>query len=298
MKALLTVAFTTLSLSLATLGCGGIYGPIIVDIGDDDGGGYAGSSGGGRGGVPAPVGGTGGALFPTAPPPLDSRVAYFSFDEGSGTDLIDSSLNANHGKLVEGTMRPSPPIAVPNWVEGKLGQAYGFDGLNDWAVIPSSDSINAVGVTNKGVSLAAWVKFDRYDQISDNGPWPFRFIIQRDKAGSGSVEHFGLGLREGRPFGNISFFFLEAPEVIALNEWTHLAMTYDGVVGTLYINGRPIREEVIAAPISPDTTPIIIGAGENNGLMKEFSSAAVDEVYIYARQLTPFEVVNVMMQKR
>lgn len=50
-------------------------------------------------------------------------VAYWSFDEGSGTTAEDfSPANANTGNLTNG----------PTWTTGQIGRAVSFDGVDDY----------------------------------------------------------------------------------------------------------------------------------------------------------------------
>src|SRR4029453_19442437 len=53
-------------------------------------------------------------------------VAYWKFDEGSGTTVSDSSANGNTGTLVNG----------PLWTAGRVGNALFFDGIDDNITVP------------------------------------------------------------------------------------------------------------------------------------------------------------------
>ena len=66
-------------------------------------------------------------------------VGYWRFDEGSGSIAYDYSGNGNNGTLING----------PTWVDGILGKALEFDGVNDYVNIPDSSSldINGTGIT-------------------------------------------------------------------------------------------------------------------------------------------------------
>ena len=52
---------------------------------------------------------------------LNGLVAWWKFDETSGTVAYDSSGNGNDGNLTNG----------PTWTDGKIGGALSFDGHND-----------------------------------------------------------------------------------------------------------------------------------------------------------------------
>jgi len=70
-------------------------------------------------------------------------VAYWNFDEGSGTIAADSSGNGNNGTLVNG----------PSWTNGIKGKALLFDGVDDNVTVPNSNSLNLAN----SFTLSAWV---------------------------------------------------------------------------------------------------------------------------------------------
>ena len=66
-------------------------------------------------------------------------VAYWSFDEGTGTTTYDGSDNGNHGTFV--TVASSP-----KWTNGKVGGALSFDGVDDYVEVPDSSSLNLANI--------------------------------------------------------------------------------------------------------------------------------------------------------
>ena len=89
-------------------------------------------------------------------------VAYWKFDEGSGTTVADSSGNGNTGTLVNG----------PLWTAGRVGNALFFDGIDDNVTVPDSTSLDL----SSSFTLSAWVNPDRLRQ-SD-----FRSILAKNTA--------------------------------------------------------------------------------------------------------------------
>lgn len=69
--------------------------------------------------------------------------------------------------------------------------------------------------------------------------------------------------------------------------WTHLAMTFDGSVCSLYMNGVQFFSETVNPAYSPDdlVTPMVIGYRWNND--SSFFTGVIDEVRIYDHALTP-----------
>ena len=80
------------------------------------------------------------ASFTVSPSGL---VAYWKFDEGSGTTVSDSSGNGNTGTLVNG----------PLWTAGRVGNALFFDGIDDNVTVPDSNSLDL----SSSFTLSAWV---------------------------------------------------------------------------------------------------------------------------------------------
>ena len=67
-------------------------------------------------------------------PLFNSRglVGYWKFDEGTGTQALDSSGNSNTGTLTNG----------PTWTSGKVGNAIQFDGSNDYVNCGTGSKLN------------------------------------------------------------------------------------------------------------------------------------------------------------
>ncbi|RJS75398.1 PEGA domain-containing protein, partial [Methanophagales archaeon] len=71
-------------------------------------------------------------------------VGYWKFDEGAGTTAVDSSGNNNNGTLIDN----------PDWVNGKIGKALGFNGSTNYVEINDSDSLDGFDE----ITIEAWVK--------------------------------------------------------------------------------------------------------------------------------------------
>ena len=97
------------------------------------------------------------ASFTVAPSNL---VAYWKFDEGSGTTAADSSGNGNTGTLING----------PLWTAGKAGNALYFDGIDDNVTVLDSASLHL----SSAFTLSAWVNpaatFTDYRAIVTKNP--------------------------------------------------------------------------------------------------------------------------------
>jgi hypothetical protein len=74
---------------------------------------------------------------------------------------------------------------------------------------------------------------------------------------------------------------------VALNAWTHLAVTYDGSSMRFYTNGVLVRTTSNVTPIKASTGNLRIGG---NSVWGEFFSGLIDDVRIYNRALTATEI--------
>jgi Concanavalin A-like lectin/glucanases superfamily len=235
-------------------------------------GGSAGSAPGGTGGTIA-VGGL----------PSNGLIGYWKFDEGSGSKIADGSTAKNDGAVLEGASSDAAVHPSPTWGAGKYGKALAIDGLNDWVRMGDSDSLDSTGVNNS-VSVSIWIKLNKYNTLK-----PFNVIAQRHELGT-RVEQFMLGMFNGAPTGVIHHFIGTSVVNTPLNEWVHMAMTYNGISQIIYMNGAMVSSQDVGWPIATDETPFTIGAGINENDVIEQIDGWVDEARLYNVELTSGDI--------
>jgi VanZ family protein len=145
-------------------------------------------------------------------------VAAYDFNEGTGTTLIDLSGHGNSG-AVTGAV----------WTaEGKAGGALVFERAQDVVIVPHSRSLDFA----HQMTLEGWV----YPTRTQRG---WRPLLQKDS----DVYFLVASSKAGplKPGGGGVFGLLTeavtATAAIPINQWTHLALTYDGSWLALYVNG-------------------------------------------------------------
>ena len=251
-------------------------------------GGTGGTKTGGTGGTGTTTGGTagtgvggaGGTAVVVVP---GKPIGYWKFDEGTGTAVADASGNSNAGTIVQGSTSDAAAHPAPVWEDGKFGKAITIDGLDDWVRVPDSDSIDNTGIMNN-VSISAWIKLSRYNDLK-----PYNVVAQRHLSAT-RVEQFFMGLNNGAPAVGINFFYGVGVTNVPLNEWVHMAMTYDGILQCGYINGVMSICQDVGWPVATDETPFTMGGGINEADVIEQMAGLLDEVQLYDVALTAAEV--------
>jgi hypothetical protein len=76
-------------------------------------------------------------------------------------------------------------------------------------------------------------------------------------------------------------------ESSAVDTWTYVAVTYDGSVLRLYVNGRDVASREVPEALQHSTLPLWIGGNQPYG---EHFDGVIDELRIYARALTTAEL--------
>jgi hypothetical protein len=199
--------------------------------------------------------------------PIGGLVAAYSFNEGGGSSVTDTSGSANHGTILGATWNAS----------GRYGSALSFDGVNDWVTVNDSNSLD---LTN-GMTLEAWV---RPTTLSG-----WRTAIMKE-ASTGLT--YGLYAHDNMPWPATYVhttidWSASGTSPITLNEWTHLAAAYDGATLRLHVNGVEVASRAVSGNITASSLPLRIGG---NAPWGEYFQGMIDDVRVYRRALSPSEI--------
>jgi hypothetical protein len=206
--------------------------------------------------------------------PLDpDLVAWYRFEE----DEIDGTVIDEVG-LHDGACDADQ---CPLVIEGAVGKAAEFDGIDDIVRVALSDLL----VVDAQITVALWVRIDVADE---------EFRTFASKAYGAMVDDtWELGLAGTE----IQFILMVTPlefesvgsGAAPLATWVHAAGVWDGEVIRLYLDGALIGETV-ATEIVQDDHDITLGAGNDFGTDQNFLDGALDEVRIYRRALAEDEI--------
>ena len=195
--------------------------------------------------------------------------------KGDG-NVIDS-VGTNNGTLYNTT----------NYAVGEVQQSFIFNGVDQWAEIPDSPSLNPTNA----LTVEAWV------YVSGNPNTDFASVIYKFSPVDASLNQYELATHYIN--GQLHFFpvimlpgwtYFDGNTVVQFNTWYRVAMTYDGSSLRLYVNGALDGSIAASGIIAPKPVPLRIG-GASTGPW--FFNGRVDEVSLYNRALSASEVQSI-----
>lgn len=191
--------------------------------------------------------------------------------ETDASDLI----GGHHGAFFAGTVVTAPRVTAL----GKVGGAFNFDGTVHVRV-PDSAALKPAQFTAE-----AWVFPTAQDLVPHT-------IVARGFV----INTWVLRLFRNKPqFWSHGEQGLEGPSVIPLNEWTYLAISFDGTTKRIYVNGVEVasRDGLGALVYEAVAVPVTIGADFRSNKSDELFNGRIDEVALYNRALTADEVASI-----
>jgi chitodextrinase len=207
----------------------------------------------------------------TTPTTIPGLVAAFSFNEGPGTTVVDSSGNGNNGTIANATWSTS----------GKYASALVFNGTNALVTVPDAASLHLT----TSMTLEAWV-----NPSAVNSVW-------RDVIYKGNDNYYLEGSSGGGPSPAVGGTFggananVYGSAALALNTWAHLAATYDGTTLRLYVNGTQVSSVPRTGSIATSSNPLQIGG---DGIYGQYFNGLIDEVRVYNVALTQAQIQSDM----
>ncbi len=181
-------------------------------------------------------------------------------------------IGGHHGTFFAGTVATAPRVTA----SGKVGGAFDFDGTVH-VRIPDSAALKPERFTAEGWVFPATEDILAHSVVARGAfgnTWAMRLINNRVQFWS----HGGHGL--------------QAPTEIPLNEWTHLAVSFDGKAKRIFVNGLEVAsaEKPGGLVYGADAVPVTIGSVDDASAL---FNGRIDEVAIYDRALSADELAGV-----
>ncbi|MFD0883384.1 LamG-like jellyroll fold domain-containing protein [Streptosporangium algeriense] len=201
--------------------------------------------------------------------PQPGLVAAYGMNEGSGTTVGDSSGRNNTGAATDTT-----------WTTGRYGKALSFNGSSSWVTVQDAASLRLT----TGMTLSAWVN---PASVAD-----WSSVVSKELSAEG-VSYTVYASNGGSvPSGWVqtspeNFSTIDGISPLPVNTWNHLALTYDGAVLRLFVNGQQVAETALSGGLHNDSGPLRIGG---NAIWGEFFGGLIDEVRLYNRAQTATEI--------
>lgn len=197
-------------------------------------------------------------------------VAYWSFDDNTGTSAVDRSGNGQTGTLGNS----------PEWSAGKRGAGLNFAGSGSQNVQATATFGNPTTMT-----YSAWI----YPRSGGEGGLG-RIIHKRTGNGAPSflTSHGFLGssraLRFEYDFSVVTGQWNSPNDILTYDEWNHVAVTYDNSstsnAPVFYVNGVQQTTTTVQSPSGSPSTGTNIYIGNRSDLGRTFDGI-LDEVRIY-----------------
>jgi LruC domain-containing protein len=202
------------------------------------------------------------------PANAQNPISAWSFNESSG-DIAYDSHSSNNG-LIFDALR----------VGGIKGNALYFNGINSNVNINHTPRL----APSEAITMMAWIypEENRTSKIFQKGDWDGHGIWMDLWKG------WSVGIRMENDSGNSVEWGSGRP---ILNEWYHLAMTYNGSVLSLYINGTLRNSKPVTGKLKVNSRNLSIGS--DNGVQK-FFKGKIDDVMIFGVALTPEEIRDIV----
>jgi PKD repeat protein len=208
-----------------------------------------------------------------------AEVGHWSFDEGTGSVIEDSSPFGNDGVTSDASMWVMPGY------DG-VGACLRFNGIYGGphveARVPYNSSLDFQGY----ISLSAWVWLEPLGGNQTLAP-----IVCKGDSGMTSyvmyINFMQLCFQANNWYGSSTGFDVVsgADATVSYAEWAHVEATYDMECVRLYINGELVKQEAATYPITNSSVPLCFGV-DYFGFVERFKGL-IDEVVVKAGTSAP-----------
>lgn len=167
--------------------------------------------------------------------------------------------------------------------EEKFYGSLNLDGADDYVELTNSSSLNSLA----NLTLAAWVYPTELDVAK-------RYFIFNSWDWASNKRSYLLGIDDNKLAGWLSADGTASSNalsssLLSVNTWHYVAMTYDGNIGRLYINGEEKGTISLTGNLyNPTSMKVLLGQYNNT----EYFKGMIDEARIYNRVLPQNELLQ------
>ena len=212
-------------------------------------------------------------VFVDPPEGSAALIGCWTFDEGADYRVLDSSPWMRDGRLGGRThYEEHQPARIPDRWGGKCVR---FDGIDDRL------QMDGPVVPSRRFTVECWMKPETWG-------WPGRgksATLFTSANADCAVSLDGAGKLVLSRKGDSGWVKVQGETPAPLNEWTHVAVTFDGATISLFRNGVEA-----GSANSPGARHISrFGVGFNTVTLGSFFHGCVDDIRIHERVLSPAE---------
>jgi len=205
-----------------------------------------------------------------SPVRADGLLAYYPFDGDADGKVRDASGNGRNGRALGAVFVP----------DGKRGGAFRVGRRTGYLEVPHDAAWN---FGDKPFTIALWVKLESLSYGEQT-------LIGHNEGG-GSRNKWGFQFVRGQLNFHVNSPQGPAPRIAAVpwqgaaGQWHHVAVTREGEVYRIYLDGECAAEDRHGWPVPEAKFPLTSGQGEDL-----YVEAVLDEVLIAGRALAPEEI--------
>lgn len=205
---------------------------------------------------------------------LESVIAHYPFDDLANPAADD--VGGHPGSLSGASLSTTDMAPVVGNTAALM-----LNGNGGHMRVPFASDFNFG--PNETMSIALWVKQNAFRNV---------FHLLGKRSGCGFSIHYQMA-RDNSTRGlalatNGGAVAVTAGEDLPLNEWAHVALTYDGVTMRFYLNGEE-KDSSAFGFSSPNTEDFLLGTSGTCPGAQSFPGL-VDELYVFNRALSAEEV--------
>lgn len=194
----------------------------------------------------------------------DDLISSWNLNENSGTIALDSK-GTNNGTISNGA-----------WGTGHSGSCLVCNGTSTNVKVLNATNLNPVNE----LTMMVWAKTleNKTCKLLQKGDWDGHGI------GQGKWDGWNVTIRME---DNTSKLIHWGNGLPIFNEWYHLALTYDGSILKMYVNGQLKNSLAITGKLKVNNRDLSIAS--DNGAQK-FFNGSIDEAKFFGRALTQTEI--------